>query len=47
VLPTRWFADAPALPLDRDDRPLARHGLRRCWRRAEQLWSNLMEERRA
>lgn len=45
VLPTVHFADRPALPLDRDDRPLAPDRLRTRWRQAEQLWSNLVEER--
>lgn len=45
VLPTAHFADRPALPLDRDDRPLAPDRLRTGWRQAEQLWSNLVEER--
>lgn len=47
VLPTTRFADLPALPLDRDDRPLAPDRLRTHWRKAEQLWSNLVEERAA
>ena len=44
-LPTVHFADRPDLPLDRDDRPLAPHGLRRRWRQTEQLWSNWVAER--
>ena len=47
VLPTTWFGDAPALPLDRDDRPLPPDRLRTGWRQAEQLWSNWIEERAA
>ena len=47
VLPTSWFADAPELPLDRDDRPLSPRRLRTGWRQAEQLWSNWIEERAA
>ncbi|PAX09414.1 polysaccharide deacetylase [Sphingomonas lenta] len=45
VLPTAHFRDRPALPLDRDDKPLGPSALRRRWRQAEQLWSNLVEER--
>ena len=37
----------PPLALDRDDVPLAPSALRRRWRQAEQLWSNLIEERAA
>lgn len=47
VLPTQHFATAPALPLGRDDRPLSPDPLRTGWRRAEQLWSNWVEERAA
>ena len=47
VLPTHWFAEAPPLPLDRADQPLAPHRLRTGWRQAEQLWSNWVEERAA
>lgn len=46
-LPTMHFADRPALPLDRDDRPLAANALRRRLRQAEQLWSNWVAERAA
>ncbi|MEG3164921.1 polysaccharide deacetylase [Sphingomonas sp. PB2P19] len=45
VLPTVHFADRPALPLDRDDAPLAPDRLRKRWRQAEQLWSNWVSER--
>lgn len=45
--PTMHFADRPALPLDRADRPLAGGGLRRRWRQVEQAWSTLVEERAA
>jgi hypothetical protein len=45
VLPTVQFADRPALPLDRDDAPLAPDRLRKRWRQAEQLWSNWVSER--
>lgn len=43
--PTAHFADRPALPLDRDDRPLRASALRRRWRQVEQAWSTLVEER--
>ena len=43
--PTCHFADRPRLALDRDDRPLAPNILRTRWRQAEQLWSNMVEER--
>ncbi|WP_010544360.1 polysaccharide deacetylase [Sphingomonas elodea] len=45
VLPTAHFADRPPLPLDRDDAPLVSTYLRTGLRQAEQLWSNLIEER--
>lgn len=45
VLPTAHFADRPALPLDQQDAPLAPSTLRTRLRQAEQLWSNLIEER--
>ena len=47
LLPTTWFADRPALALDRDDQPLRPDRLRTGWRQAEQLWSNLVAERAA
>lgn len=47
VLMTTHFADRPDLPLDRDDKPLAPNALRTRLRQAEQLWSNLVEERAA
>lgn len=47
TLPTTHFADRPRLALDRDDRPLGPNMLRTRWRQAEQLWSNMVEERRA
>ncbi len=47
VLPTQHFADDTPLKLERDDRPLAPDALRTRWRQAEQLWSNLVEERAA
>ncbi|KQT33539.1 polysaccharide deacetylase [Sphingomonas sp. Leaf412] len=46
-LPTTHFADRPVLPLDRDDRPLARNAVRRGWRQVEQAWSTLVAERAA
>lgn len=45
ALPTTHFADRPALALDRDDAPLGPNLLRTRWRQAEQLWSNMVEER--
>jgi len=47
ALPTTHFADRPSLSLDRSDRPLGPSLLRTGWRRAEQLWSNMVEERAA
>lgn len=47
TLVTEHFRDCPALPLDRDDRPLAPSRLRTRLRQAEQLWSNWVEERAA
>jgi hypothetical protein len=47
TLPTAHFAERPPLPLGRDDRPLAPDRLRTAWRQAEQLWSNMIEERAA
>lgn len=47
VLPTQHFATAPPMPLDHDDQPLSPDRLRTGWRRAQQLWSNLVEERAA
>lgn len=45
--PTVHFADRPALPLNRDDRPLGPSALRLRWRQAEQMWSTLVAERAA
>jgi len=45
ALPTAHFADHPPLPLDQEDAPLASSYLRTGLRQAEQLWSNLVEER--
>jgi peptidoglycan/xylan/chitin deacetylase (PgdA/CDA1 family) len=47
ALPTMHYADRPDLPLGRDDVPLRANALRRRWRQAEQLWSNLVAERAA
>lgn len=47
ALATAHFRDMPDLPTDRRDRPLGPSLLRTGWRRAEQLWSNLVEERAA
>lgn len=47
LLVTRHFADRPELPLDRHDLPLGPNFLRTGLRRAEQLWSNWVEERAA
>jgi hypothetical protein len=47
ALPTVHFADRPALRLDQADVPLAPNALRTRWRQAEQLWSNMVEERAA
>lgn len=46
-LPTVHFADRPALRLGQDDRPLGPDPIRTGLRRAEQLWSNWVEERAA
>lgn len=46
-LPTVHFADRPALRLGQADAPLGPDPLRTHWRRAEQLWSNMVEERAA
>ncbi len=46
-LVTAHFADRPPLALGQDDRPLAPSAWRTRWRQAEQLWSNLVEERAA
>ena len=47
TMPTCWFGDRPALRLGQDDTPLEPHHLRTGWRQAEQLWSNMVEERAA
>lgn len=46
-LPTVHFKDRPKLRLGQKDQPLAPSALRTRWRQAEQLWSNLIEERAA
>lgn len=47
ALVTEHFADRPAMALGQDDAPLGPSILRTRWRQAEQLWSNLVEERAA
>ena len=47
VLVTEFFGDRPAMPLGRDDKPLGPSMVRTRLRQAEQLWSNLIEERAA
>ncbi|UIJ44584.1 polysaccharide deacetylase family protein [Sphingomonas cannabina] len=47
TLPTAHFAERPALALRQGDVPLGASLLRTGWRQAEQLWSNLVEERAA
>jgi hypothetical protein len=47
VLVTEFFADRPRMALGQDDAPLAPSLFRTRWRQAEQLWSNLVEERAA
>jgi len=44
-LGTTWFRDLPDLIEAPDSRPLPPNMLRTRWRQAEQLWSNLVEER--
>lgn len=46
TLPTGWFRDRPVFDAI-DATPLAPNMLRTRWRQAEQLWSNLVEERAA
>jgi peptidoglycan/xylan/chitin deacetylase (PgdA/CDA1 family) len=45
VLRTAHFADRPPLVLGQEDAPLGPNMLRTRWRQAEQLWSNMVEER--
>lgn len=47
AIETCHFADLPPLALGQGDRPLSPNMLRTGLRRAEQLWSNLIEERAA
>jgi hypothetical protein len=47
ALVTSHFADRPRLALGQDDQPLGPSLVRTRWRQAEQLWSNLVEERAA
>lgn len=47
IMPTVHFADRPDLALGCDDVPLRANALRRRWRQAEQLWSNLIAEHTA
>jgi peptidoglycan/xylan/chitin deacetylase (PgdA/CDA1 family) len=47
ALPTQHFSDRSPLGLDAADQPLAPSALRTRWRQAEQLWSNMVEERAA
>ncbi|WP_375397176.1 polysaccharide deacetylase [uncultured Sphingomonas sp.] len=47
VLPTTLFSDLPAFPQRGAAEPLGPNRLRTSWRQAEQLWSNLVEERAA
>jgi hypothetical protein len=46
-MPTKTFAELDDLPLDALAQPLPRAQLRTRMRQAQQLWSNLYEERRA
>lgn len=47
VLETAWFTDLGPLPLDRRDAPLPANRLRTLARKAEQFWSNHVDERAA
>ena len=47
TLPTTQFRDRPLFAGESDATPLAPNRLRTRWRQAEQLWSNLIEERAA
>jgi peptidoglycan/xylan/chitin deacetylase (PgdA/CDA1 family) len=47
TMPTCWYRDRPALRLGQDDAPLPPDRWRTGLRRAEQLWSNWVEERAA
>lgn len=45
VLPTEYFDDRLTLKMGNNDVPLGASGFRRRMRQAEQLWSNMVEER--
>ena len=47
TLPTTWFRDLPQFASTDAATPLGPNMLRTRWRQAEQLWSNLVEERAA
>jgi hypothetical protein len=47
TLPTTWFRDRPRFVGMGQANLLAPNMLRTRWRQAEQLWSNLVEERAA
>lgn len=47
TLPTTQFRDGPRFARESDAVPLGPNQLRTRWRQAEQLWSNLVEERAA
>ncbi len=47
MLVTEYFADRPRMKLGADDKPLGPNLIRTRLRQAEQLWSNLVEERAA
>ncbi|MBS0480179.1 MAG: polysaccharide deacetylase family protein [Proteobacteria bacterium] len=47
TLPTAQFRELPRFPRDSEATPLGPNQLRTRWRQAEQLWSNLIEERAA
>ena len=47
TLPTTWFSDLPEFASTDAATPLGPNMLRTRWRQAEQLWSNLVEERAA
>ena len=47
ALPTTHFSDRPVLALGQSDWPVHPNLVRRTWRQAEQLWSNLVAERAA
>ncbi|QDZ09209.1 polysaccharide deacetylase family protein [Sphingomonas panacisoli] len=47
TLPTTQFRDLPSFSCESEAAPLGPNRLRTRWRQAEQLWSNLVEERAA